>query len=134
MSKREPLLLLNDIQDAITKIKKYTNGLSFLMFQNDDKTVDAVIRNFEIIGEAAHRIPEEIKDKYNTVNWHRIRGFRNRIVHDYMGVDLAIIWEIIQNNLSELQEQIDEIIQNISIDFEEDLRKKELEKLEYIEK
>lgn len=112
MSKREPLLLLNDIQDAITKIKKYTNGLSFLMFQNDDKTVDAVIRNFEIIGEAAHRIPEEIKDKYNTVNWHRIRGFRNRIVHDYMGVDLAIVWEIIQNNLSDLQEQIDEIIQN----------------------
>lgn len=70
--------------------------MSFKMFQNDDKTIDAVIRNFEIIGEAANRIPDEIKDKFTEVNWHRIRGFRNRIVHDYMGVDLEIIWEIIE--------------------------------------
>jgi uncharacterized protein with HEPN domain len=91
MSKREPLLLLKDIEESIKKIKAYTKGMSFKMFQNDDKTIDAVIRNFEIIGEAANRIPDEIKDKFTEVNWHRIRGFRNRIVHDYMGVDLEII-------------------------------------------
>jgi uncharacterized protein with HEPN domain len=84
--------------------------MSFEMFQNDDKTIDAVIRNFEIIGEAANRIPDELKDKFNEVNWHRIRGFRNRIVHDYMGVDLEIIWQIIEKNLDELQKQIEEII------------------------
>jgi uncharacterized protein with HEPN domain len=83
------------------------------MFQNDDKTIDAVIRNFEIIGEAANRIPDEIKEKFNNVNWHRIRGFRNRIVHDYMGVDLEIIWEIIEKNLDELKVQIEEIINQI---------------------
>jgi uncharacterized protein with HEPN domain len=87
--------------------------MSFEMFQNDDKTIDAVIRNFEVIGEAANRIPDEIKDRFNKVNWHRIRGFRNRIVHDYMGVDLEIIWEIIEKNLDELKEQIEEIINKI---------------------
>lgn len=113
MSKREPNLLLQDIEESIKKIKTYTNGMSFESFQNDDKTIDAVIRNFEIIGEAANRIPDEIKDKFNEVNWHRIRGFRNRIVHDYMGVDLEIIWEIIDKNLDELKEQIEEIIRRI---------------------
>ena len=87
--------------------------MSFEMFQNDDKTIDAVIRNFEIIGEAANRIPDELKEKFNNVNWHRIRGFRNRIVHDYMGVDLEIIWEITEKNLEEFQEQIEEIINQI---------------------
>ena len=113
MSKREPELLLKDIEESIKKIKVYTKGMSFEMFQNDDKTIDAVIRNFEIIGEAANRIPDEIKDKFTEVNWHRIRGFRNRIVHDYMGVDLEIIWEIIEKNIDELQEQIEEIIRRI---------------------
>jgi uncharacterized protein with HEPN domain len=110
MSKREAPLLLQDINDSIKKIKLYTIGMSFEMFQNDDKTIDAVIRNFEIIGEAANRIPDELKEKFNNVNWHRIRGFRNRIVHDYMGVDLEIIWEITEKNLEEFQEQIEEII------------------------
>lgn len=91
MSKREPELLLQDIVESIQKIKVYTHGMSFETFQEDDKTIDAVIRNFEIIGEAANRIPDEIKDKFNEVNWHRIRGLRNRVVHDYMGVDLEII-------------------------------------------
>jgi uncharacterized protein with HEPN domain len=113
MSKREALLLLQDINESIKKIKSYTIGMSFEMFQNDDKTIDAVIRNFEIIGEAANRIPDEIKEKFNNVNWHRIRGFRNRIVHDYMGVDLEIIWEIIEKNLDELKVQIEEIINQI---------------------
>ena len=64
MSKREPDLLLQDIEESIKKIKTYTSGMSFESFQNDDKTIDAVIRNFEIIGEAANRIPDEIKDKF----------------------------------------------------------------------
>jgi uncharacterized protein with HEPN domain len=113
MSKRKPDILLQDIEESIKKIKIYTSGMSFESFQNDDKTIDAVIRNFEIIGEAANRIPDEVKDKFNEVNWHRIRGFRNRIVHDYMGVDLEIIWEIIEKNLDELNEQIEEIIRRI---------------------
>jgi len=113
MSRREPELLLEDIIDSIQKIKKYTKGISSKEFFEDDKTLDAVIRNFEIIGEAANRMPEEIRDNFIAVNWHRIRGFRNRIVHDYMGIDYEIVWEIIVNDLEELQQQIQHILDNI---------------------
>jgi uncharacterized protein with HEPN domain len=65
--------------------------LAFEQFINDSKTVDAVIRNFEIIGEAANRLSDDFKITYSNVNWFRIRGFRNRIVHDYMGIDHQIV-------------------------------------------
>jgi len=113
MSKREPNLLLEDIIESIQKIKIYTNGLSLDDFLNDDKTIDAVIRNFEIIGEAANRIPDEIRDKFQLINWHRIRGFRNRIVHDYMGIDYEIVWEIIEKDLEELKNRMQEIRDSI---------------------
>lgn len=113
MSRREPELLLEDIIESIQKIKSYTNGMSSKEFFEDDKTLDAVIRNFEIIGEAANRMPEEIRVNFNDVNWHRISGFRNRIVHDYMGIDYAIVWEIIVNDLEELQQQIQHILGSI---------------------
>lgn len=83
MSKREPSLLVEDIIESAEKILLYTNNLTFEQFSNDGKTIDAVIRNFEIIGEAANRLPDEFKDKHPDIDWHRIRGFRYRIVHDY---------------------------------------------------
>jgi uncharacterized protein with HEPN domain len=85
MSKRVPQLLVNDILDSCSKILQYTDGVSFEEFLKDSKTIDAVTRNFEIIGEAANRLPEEFKENHPSIDWHRIRGFRNRIVHDYMG-------------------------------------------------
>lgn len=102
MSKREPLLLIEDIIDSANKILDYTRSLSFEEFTKDGKTIDAVIRNFEIIGEAANRLPEDFKDKHTNIDWHRIRGFRNRIVHDYFGIDYSIVWEIKELFLSNL--------------------------------
>jgi uncharacterized protein with HEPN domain len=104
---------LEDIIESIQKIKIYTSGLSLDDFLKDDKTIDAVIRNFEIIGEASNRIPDEIRDKFQLVNWHRIRGFRNRIVHDYMGIDYEIVWEIIEKDLEELKNKIQQIRDSI---------------------
>ena len=100
MSKREPVFLVEDIIDSANKIIEYTHSLSFEDFTKDSKTIDAVIRNFEIIGEAANRLPEDFKDKHPGVDWHRIRGFRNRIVHDYFGIDYSIVWEIKESFLS----------------------------------
>lgn len=102
MSKREPKLLVGDIMDSTYKILEYTQDLSFEEFTNDSKTIDAVIRNFEIIGEAANRLPEDFKDAHANVDWHRIRGFRNRIVHDYFGIDYSIVWEIKESFLPDL--------------------------------
>ena len=110
MSKRTPKLLLEDIIESAEKILQYTNGISFEEFSKDNKTVDAVIRNFEIIGEASNLLSDEIKDKYSEIDWHRIRGFRNRIVHDYFGVDLQIIWKIILDQIPGLISEISEII------------------------
>ena len=113
MSKRIPRLLLDDILHCADKISEYTDRMSFEQFLNDSKTLDAVIRNFEIIGEAANRLPEEFKDKYPSVNWHRIRGFRNRIVHDYMGIDYQTVWLIKENFLPSLKDQIQNVLKTI---------------------
>jgi len=109
MSKRTPKLLLEDIIESAEKILLYTKGISFKEFANDNKTVDAVIRNFEIIGEASNLLPDEVRDKYSEIDWHRIRGFRNRIVHDYFGVDLQIIWKIIFDQIPALITEITKI-------------------------
>ena len=113
MSKRDSRLLLDDILLSIDKITEYTSDLSFDEFLNDSKTLDAVIRNFEIIGEAANRLPDEIKDEYPLVDWHRIRGFRNRIVHDYMGIDFQMVWLIKENFLPVLKGQIQSILNDL---------------------
>ncbi len=102
MSKRESTLLLQDILGSISKINTYTLNYTYEDFIDDSKTCDAVIRNFEILGEAANRLPEEFKDTYSQINWYRIKGFRNRIVHDYMGIDYQIVRHIIVHDLKNL--------------------------------
>jgi uncharacterized protein with HEPN domain len=92
MSKRDITLLLTDILESAQKIIKYTDGLSFQDFLADSKTIDAVVRNFEIIGEAANRLAEDFKDEQGHIGWKRLRGFRNRIIHDYFGLDYQIVW------------------------------------------
>jgi len=109
MSNREPELLVGDILDSAHKIIDYIGSISFEEFCADSKTFDAVIRNFEIIGEAAGRLPEDFKQSHTQIDWHRIRGFRNRIVHDYMGIDYKIVWEIKNHFLPNLILEIGKI-------------------------
>lgn len=87
----------------------YTQGMTLEDFSRDGKTVDAVIRNFEILGEAANKMPEEFKDQHPNIDWHRIRGFRNRIVHHYFGIDIGIIWHITEDYLPDLMEKLKSI-------------------------
>ncbi len=108
MSDRSPKLLIEDILESAKKIQRYTAGIAFEQFTLDEKTADAVARNFEIIGEAANRLSEEFKAQYPKIDWNRIRGFRNRIVHDYFGIDYEIVWKIIENFLPNMIGDLEE--------------------------
>jgi uncharacterized protein with HEPN domain len=110
MSNRSPELLIGDILDSANKIITYIGEMNFEEFCTDGKTFDAVIRNFEIIGEAANRLPDDFKQLFPQIDWHRIRGFRNRIVHDYMGIDYEIVWEIKNHFLPDLILKLHKII------------------------
>ena len=88
-----------DIVDSIEKILNYTAGMSFEQFRKDSKTIDAVIRNFTIIGEAARHIPDEIVQSHSEIPWREMADLRNIIVHEYSGVNEKIIWETIQTDL-----------------------------------
>ncbi len=112
MSKRDTILLLEDMLESIAKIKRYTQGMTYESFLDDEKTIDAVIRNFEIIGEAANRIDPAFKSNKPDIDWHRIRGFRNRIVHNYFGVDYQILWDIIDQYLDDLAHRLELGISN----------------------
>ncbi len=106
MSKRDPLVLLEDIILAIQKIGRYTSQMDHDAFLRDDLVIDAVARNLEIIGEATRQLPEEFKHVHTQIPWTQIAGLRNRIVHDYFGLDLEIIWEIVQRDLPGLEKQV----------------------------
>ena len=110
MSERSAELLLEDILESCDRILEYTEGMTFEEFRKNYLVVDAVVRNFTVIGEAANRIPDNFKMKHTEIEWDRIRGFRNRIVHDYFGIDYQIVWIIIENNIPELRELIKKII------------------------
>jgi len=112
MSERHPKLLLSDILESAEKIIDYTQNLSYDEFTEDSKTIDAVIRNFEIIGEAANRLPDEIKEVHTEIDWYKIRGMRNRIVHNYFGLDYKIIWSTKEDYLNELINQIKILLEN----------------------
>jgi uncharacterized protein with HEPN domain len=109
MSKRDNQLLIGDMLEATKKIRSYTSGFNFETFVEDDRTIDAVIRNFEIIGEAANRVHPDFQAANPTIEWHKLRGFRNRLIHDYFGVDYEIVWQIIDTELSKLIEELEEI-------------------------
>ena len=113
MSKRDAILLLEDMLESAQKIKRYTKDLDFDAFISDDKTIDAVVRNFEIIGEAANRLDSNIREKFPEMEWNRIRGFRNRIVHEYFGIDYEIVWSIIESYLDELIAWLETIIKEL---------------------
>jgi uncharacterized protein with HEPN domain len=102
MSKREINLLIGDMLESATKIFVYTKGMTYEQFLIDSKTKDAVVRNFEIIGEAANRLPEEFRLSHTAIDWQRIRGLRNRIVHEYFGIDYSIVWTIKEEYLPKL--------------------------------
>ena len=104
-------LFLEDILNSINLIEEYIGILEFKEFKQSRMVVDAVIRNFEIIGEAAKNIPADIQNKYPEVPWRKMNNLRNLISHVYFGIDYEMIWEIVKNNLPENKSEIIKIIE-----------------------
>ena len=99
MSRRTFPLLIEDIWEAVEKVERYVSGMDHDAFVKDEKTVDSVVRNLEIIGEAANRLPQNFKTQHSEIKWPKIIGLRHRIVHDYFNIDVEIVWQIIQEDL-----------------------------------
>ena len=108
-------MYIEDIQFSMERIAEYTENYTLSLFRNDQKTVDAVIRNFEIIGEAAKNISTEIKQKYTHIPWDEMYALRNKITHKYFGVDFEIIWEIATNHLPLNKLEIDKLLEDKTI-------------------
>jgi uncharacterized protein with HEPN domain len=106
MPKRDPKLFLEDILSSLSKIEEYTEKLTFEEFSNDQMVLDAVVRNLEIIGEAARNIPQELKSENSDIAWEKMISMRNKVMHEYFGVDEEILWKTIKDDLPDLKEKI----------------------------
>ncbi len=113
MSERNLILFLNDILKSIQKIQKYTKGKTYDDFIQNDLLVDGVVRNLEVIGEAVKNIPASFRKKYSSIEWKKIAGLRDILIHEYFGIDYEILWDIVKNKIPELENQMKEIIEEV---------------------
>lgn len=114
------LLFIKDILDSLEKIEEYSSELSFEELKENQMAIDAIIRNFEIIGEAVAHIPDDIKDKYPSVEWKEARSFRNILTHHYFGIDITTVWDTIKTNLPEFKTHILDLYEKETAEAEGD--------------
>lgn len=119
---RSPLHFLDDIKEAASNIRKYTTDMSYDQFLGDRRTQDAVVRNFEIIGEAVRNLPEDLKARHPATPWKRISGFRDIMIHGYHRVDYEIVWNMINTTLPAFSTEIVKILR------EEERREKQVKR------
>lgn len=111
---RDYNLYLDDILEAIKRIEKYAINLTFQELKKNGLIIDGVVRNLEIIGEAAKNIPARIKEKYSEIEWKKIAGLRDILAHEYFGVDLEVLWDIVKNKLPVLKSKVGHILKSKS--------------------
>ena len=109
MSERKPSLLIRDILNCIDRIAVYSKGLDYEAFTSNFMVLEACLYNIQIIGEAVSKIPEGIKKSEQAVPWQLIKGMRNRLIHEYFGTDLEIVWKVITSELPEIKQELEKI-------------------------
>ena len=107
---KSPLIYLRHINDCIRRINEYTKGINENEFLQSKLIQDAVIRNFQVIGEATKKLDQDFRSKYPEIEWKRIAGMRDKLIHDYIGVDLWALWAVVENIIPDLDKQIDSIL------------------------
>jgi uncharacterized protein with HEPN domain len=108
--KREFLDYLEDILDAVEQIELFTKNMNFEQFAHDKKTIYAVVRAFEIIGEATKHIPQSVKNRYPKIPWRKMSGIRDKVIHEYFGVKLEVVWESVERDIPALNPLIAQMI------------------------
>lgn len=108
--RRGYMLYLEDILTSTSKILKYVGDMQYHELLIDEMRIEAIVRNFEIIGEAASKVPQDIREKYEFIAWRKIADFRNVLAHEYFAVDYEIMWEIIKEKLPVLQNDIQKVL------------------------
>lgn len=109
---KNPIIYIEHIAECIKKIKEYTIGIDENGFLQNPLIQDAVIRNFEIIGEVTKHLNDDFRAKYSKIEWKKIAGMRDKLIHDYIGVDLWAVWAVVETILPDLDKQITDIIVN----------------------
>ena len=113
---RDPRLYLDDILDAISAIQRYIDDYDYMSFVEDKKTQDAVVRNLEVIGEAVNHLPETVRSLANDIEWRKISDLRNILIHQYFGISVPIIWDIVMNKLEPLRSACEKIFEHLKHD------------------
>lgn len=116
MSSRQWVFRVQDILKEVEKIERYLEGMTWTKFKKNELVIDAVVRNFEIIGEACKSIPTSVQRSYPEVPWKEMKGMRDVLIHEYFGVDTKILWHTAKENLPHLQKQLETLIQNTTSD------------------
>ncbi|MCX6718732.1 MAG: DUF86 domain-containing protein [Candidatus Staskawiczbacteria bacterium] len=114
-SKREYKDYILDIYNSIEEIEKFVEGFSFEEFQNDKKTIYAVVRAIEIIGEATKNVPTSIKKINSEIKWAKVKGMRNKLIHEYFGVNIKVVWKTIKEDIPELKEKMAGLLKELKI-------------------
>ncbi|MDD5459463.1 MAG: DUF86 domain-containing protein [Phycisphaerae bacterium] len=111
---RDTLIYIKDIIAAIDSIDQFVEGMDFYQFSQDDKTASAVIQKLQIIGEAVKNVPADIRQKYCDIRWKEMAGMRDKLIHQYFGMKMELLWETIQNDLPPLRIPLLEIINDLN--------------------
>jgi uncharacterized protein with HEPN domain len=111
--RRDTRLRIEDMIEAIQRIERHSAGLTAEQFREDQKTLDAVVRNIEVVGEAAGHLDDEVTSLRPAVPWSEVRAMRNVLLHEYFGVDAAIVWETVVQDLPVLRHELEELLKQI---------------------
>ena len=111
--KREIVDYVRDIVEATKNAMDFVKDLDYSIFEEDTKTVYAVIRALEIIGEACKKVPEEIRNKYRDIPWKEISGMRDKLIHSYFGVNLSLVWRVVKRDLPDLKPKFEKLLRDL---------------------